>query len=452
MNPRSLPLPDEPDDAAWQRNALGEAFWMPFTPHRAFRENPRLFVSASGMFYETAEGRRVLDAMAGLWCVNAGHGHRQIVEAIQKQAATLDFVSSFQMSHPAAFRLAERLAAMTPPGLDHIFFTNSGSESVDTALKIARAYHRCRGQAQRFRFIGRHKAYHGMGWGGLSVSGIGRHRRDFGVMLPGVDHLPHPYDSARAAFSKGQPDDGAQTADELLKLIDMHDASTIAAVIVEPVTGSAGVYPPPRGYLERLREICTAHGILLIFDEVITGFGRLGSAFAANHWGITPDLMCLAKGLTNGAAPMGAVVASSAIHEAFMGGPKSGIELFHGYTYSAHPLACAAALATLDVYVEQSLFARAARLAPLWQEALHGLRDARHVIDIRNIGLLGALDLQPGSEPGQRARHVGNACFDRGLLVRASGDTIILSPPLVIEEAQIGFVMETLAAVLAETP
>jgi len=325
-----------------------EPFWLPMTPNRLFKSKPRLFVAAEGMHYTTQDGRRILDGMAGLWCVNAGHGQKRIVEAIQTQAAKLDFVSSFQMSHPAAFELAGRIVEIAPEGLDHVFFTNSGSEAVDTALKIARGYHRARGEASRIRFISRAKAYHGMGWGGLSVSGLVRHRRDFGPLLPEVDHLPHTHDPEHAAFSRGQPQWGAHLADELEKLLLIHDPSTIAAVIVEPVTGSGGVYPPPVGYLERLRAICDRHGILLIFDEVITGFGRVGAAFAANAFGVTPDIITCAKGMTNAAVPMGGVIASGKIYQALMNGPENTIELFHGYTYSAHPLACAAALASLD--------------------------------------------------------------------------------------------------------
>ncbi|MGY3453646.1 aminotransferase class III-fold pyridoxal phosphate-dependent enzyme [Bradyrhizobium sp. USDA 4353] len=424
------------------------SFWMPFTPNRQFKTNPRLFVAAEGMHYVKPDGSRVLDAMAGLWCVNAGHGQRHIVEAIQAQAAKLDFVSSFQMSHPAAFELAARIAAIAPDGLDHVFFTNSGSESVDTALKIARAYHRARGQGERIRFISRARAYHGMGWGGLSVSGLSRHRRDFGPLLPEIDHLPHTHDPERAAFSRGQPQWGVHFADELEKLLALHDPSTVAAVIVEPVTGSGGVLPPPVGYLERLREICTRHGILLIFDEVITGFGRVGAAFAANAFGVIPDIITCAKGMTNGAVPMGGVIVDRDIHDAMMSGP-AGIELFHGYTYSAHPLACAAALATLDVYQEQDLFGRARRIAPLWEKAAHALRQAPHVIDIRNIGLLAAIDLKPrDGAPGARGSECANRCFEDGVLIRGSSDTLVLSPPLIISEEQIEAVFRTIRRAL----
>jgi beta-alanine--pyruvate transaminase len=436
------------ESAPLDREAL-EAFWLPFTPNRQFKENPRLFVAAEGMHYVTSDGRRILDAMAGLWCVNAGHGQRAIVDAIKAQAERLDFVSSFQMSHPAAFGLAGRIAEIAPGGLDHVFFTNSGSEAVDTALKIARAYHRARGEGSRIRFIGRARAYHGMGWGGLSVSGMVRHRRDFGPLLPEVDHLPHTHNIAQAAFSRGQPQWGAHLADELTAILQIHDASTIAAVIVEPVAGSDGVLPPPVGYLERLRTICDRHGILLIFDEVITGFGRLGAAFGSGAFGVTPDLITCAKGMTNGAVPMGGVIASRSVYDALMAGPPGVIELFHGYTQLAHPLACAAALATLDVYRDLDLFARAGRLAPIWEQAVHALADARYVVDIRNIGLLAAIDLKPrDGAPGARGSESANRCFDEGILIRSSGDTLVLSPPLIIAESEIELVFATIRRAL----
>jgi beta-alanine--pyruvate transaminase len=423
--------------ASLSRESL-EPFWLPFTPNRQFKEKPRLFVAAEGMYYTTVDGRQILDGMAGLWCVNAGHGRRPIIEAIKAQAERLDFVSSFQMSHPAAFELAQRIAAIAPAGLDHVFFTNSGSEAVDTALKIARAYHRARGQGSRIGFISRAKAYHGMGWGGLSVSGIVRHRRDFGPLLPEVAHLPHTHNLEQAAFSSGQPQWGAHLADELETLLQLHDPSTVAAVIVEPVTGSGGVLPPPVGYLERLREICDQHGILLIFDEVITGFGRLGAAFASNALGVTPDLITCAKGMTNAAAPMGGVIVRGNVYQALMSGTPGTIELFHGYTYSAHPLACAAALAALDVYRDEDLFARTGQIAPYWEEAVHALRGAPHVIDIRNIGLLAAIQLQPREGmPGARGAACGSRCFEDGFLIRASNDTLMLSPPLIIHEQEI---------------
>lgn len=430
------------------REAL-EPFWMPMTPNRQFKSNPRLFVGAEGMHYITEGGNRILDGMAGLWCVNAGHAQPRIVEAIQAQAAKLDFVSSFQMSHPAAFELAGRITEITPEGLDHVFFTNSGSESVDTALKIARGYHRARGEGSRIRFISRMKAYHGMGWGGLSVSGLGRHRRDFGPLLPEVDHLPHTHDPENAAFSRGQPQSGAHFADELEKLLLIHDPSTIAAVIVEPVTGSGGVYPPPVGYLERLRAICDCNGILLIFDEVITGFGRLGAPFAANALGVTPDLITCAKGMTNAAVPMGGVITSGKVYSALMNGPENTVELFHGYTYSAHPLACAAGLAALDVYQDLGLFERAARIAPTWEAAAHALRDARHVTDIRNIGLLAAIDLKPrDGAPGTRGPECSARVYEDGILIRAAADTLMISPPLIITEEQIAAIFATIRRAL----
>jgi beta-alanine--pyruvate transaminase len=429
--------------------ALGNAFWLPFTAQRQFREQPLLFTAARGMHYTTADGREVLDAMAGLWCCNAGHGQPRIASAIAEAAARLDFVSSFRMSHPQAFELAERLAAIAPPGLGHVFFTNSGSEAVDTALKIARAFHVARGDARRTCLVGRAKGYHGMGFGGLSVAGIARHKRDFGPLLPDVAHLPLPYD-ARARFSRGLPATGAEYADALEQLLLVHDPATIAAVIVEPVTGSGGVYPPPAGYLQRLRELCTKHGILLIFDEVITGFARVGASFAAQAFGVTPDLLTCAKGMTNGTVPMGAVLASGAVYEAFMAGAPEVIELFHGYTYSGHPLACAAALATLDVHEELQLADRAARLAPQWEVAAHGLRQAPHVADIRNVGLLAAIDLAPrAGAAGARGNECQQACLDAGVLIRNSGDTLVLSPPVVISESQIAQVFETIAAALA---
>jgi beta-alanine--pyruvate transaminase len=423
-----------------------EAFWLPFTANRQFKSAPRLFESASGMYYRTVDGRDILDAIAGLWCVNAGHGQVPITRAIQAQAEKLDFVSSFQMGHPAAFELASRLAALAPDPLNHVFFTNSGSEAVDTALKIARAYHVARGDANRKRLIGRMKGYHGMGWGGLSVSGISRHRRDFGPLLPEVDHLSLPYLTDKSSFSKGEPEWGAHLANELLDLIALHDASTIAAVIVEPVTGSGGVYPPPKHYLKRLREICSDHGILLIFDEVITGFGRLGTAFGADYFGVAPDLMTIAKGMTNATVPMGGVLVADGVYDAFMRGSESQIEFFHGYTYSAHPLACAAGLATLDVYRDQKIFDHAQTIAPVWADAIHSLKSCPGVSDIRSIGLLAAIELEPGGDAGTaRAAKCRELCFDDGVLIRVSGNNLVLSPPLIITEdemAKIASVIE----------
>ena len=420
------------------------AYWMPFTANRQFKADPRLLVSAKGMYYRTADGRDVLDGSAGLWCVNAGHGRTEIASAVERQLMTLDFAPSFQMSHPAAFDLASRLAAIAPKGLDRVFFTNSGSESVDTALKIALAYQRARGQAQRTRLIGREKAYHGVGVGGISVGGLVNNRRVYPT-LPGVDHLPHTLDLEHNAFSKGQPAYGAHLADELEKILALHGPETVAAVIVEPVSGSAGVLPPPVGYLEKLRAICDKHDILLIFDEVITGYGRLGAAFAGQYFGVTPDLMCTAKGLTNAAIPMGAVFASRTIHDAFMQGPPEVIELFHGYTYSGHPAACAAALATLDIYAGEGLFERAAKLAPVWQEAVHSLRGLPNVIDIRNLGIMGAVEFAPRpGEPGKRGYDIFLAALADGLYARFTGDIIALSPPLIVSEDEIGKIVEIL--------
>jgi len=426
------------------REAL-EPYWMPFTANRAFKASPRLMIAAKGMYYTTAEGRQVLDAMAGLWCVNAGHGQQRITDAIREQAGHLDYVSSFQMGHPIAFKAAERIAALTPAGMDHVFFVNSGSEAVDTALKIARAYHRMRGEGHRTRLIGRAKGYHGMGFGGLSVAGIGRHRRDFGPLLPDVAHLPHTYSREHQAFSRGQPDWGAHLADELEAIAQINDPSTIAAVIVEPVTGSGGVLPPPKGYLERLRAICDKYGILLIFDEVITGYGRLGTPFGSAALGVTPDIITCAKGMTNGAVPMGGVIASDKVYDAFMAGPEGAVELMHGYTYSGHPLACAAAIASIDVYEEQDIFANCARASARWEDQAHSLQGEPHVVDVRNIGLLAAIEIAPkAGEPGGRALAAGNICFEAGVLVRTAGDALVLSPPLIIADGEIDRIFETI--------
>jgi beta-alanine--pyruvate transaminase len=426
-----------------------EALWLPFTANRQFKAKPRLLARASGMYYWTPEGRQILDGVAGLWCVNAGHGRREITQAVASQLESLDYAPPFQMAHPPAFQLANALVRIAPAGLDHVFFTNSGSEAVDTALKIALAYHRVRGEASRTRLIGRERAYHGVGFGGISVGGITPNRKTWSAaLIPGVDHLAHTHDPTRNAFSRGLPEHGAQLADELERLVTLHDASNIAAVIVEPIAGSTGVLLPPRGYLQRLREICDRHGILLIFDEVITGFGRTGSAFAAQEFGVTPDMITLAKGLTNGCVPMGGVLVSKAIYETFMQGPD-GIELFHGYTYSAHPAACAAGLATLDLYEREGLLTRARSLAGYWEESAHALRGLPHVIDVRNYGLIVGIELAaiPG-RPGARAFEVFTRCFERGVLVRQTGDIIALSPPLVIEKAQIEQLFATLSEVL----
>jgi beta-alanine--pyruvate transaminase len=425
------------------------AFWMPFTANRQFKANPRLLVSAQGMYYTTADGRKILDGTAGLWCVNAGHGRPEIAQAVERQLHTLDYAPAFQMSHPSAFELAARLVRLTRPGLDRVFFVNSGSEAADTALKIALAYHRARGEGQRTRFIGRERGYHGVGFGGMAVGGLVNNRRTFGAMLPGVDHLPHTHDPARNAFAKGQPAHGAEIADHLERLIALHGADTIAAVIIEPMAGSAGVLVPPQGYLERLAAICARHGLLLIFDEVITGFGRLGAPFASNLFGITPDLMTVAKGLTNGAIPMGAVFAKREIHDALMQGPEHVIELFHGYTYSGHPAACAAGLATLDIYAREGLLERAAALGALWEEAVHSLRGSPHVIDVRNMGLVAGIELEPRSgEPGKRAYEVFLDCYQDGVLVRQTADILALSPPLIVEESHIHQITGSLAKAL----
>ncbi|MFO1468822.1 MAG: aspartate aminotransferase family protein [Steroidobacteraceae bacterium] len=422
-----------------------DAFWMPFTANRQFKAKPRLLARAEGMHYWTDDGRQVLDAVAGLWCVNAGHSRKEITEAVSRQVATMEYAPTFQMGHPIAFELANRLARLAPPGLDRVFFTNSGSESVDTALKIAIAYHRARGEASRTRFIGREKGYHGVGFGGISVGGIVNNRKVFGPLLPGVDHLPHTLDLEHNAFSHGLPEWGAHLANELERIVALHDASTIAAVIVEPISGSAGVILPPVGYLKRLREICDRHGILLIFDEVITGFGRTGQPFAAQTFDVLPDLITTAKGLSNGAVPMGAVFAHRKVYDAFMQGPENLIELFHGYTYSAHPLACAAALATLDIYEREGLLTRAATLSPRWESALHSLKQLPNVVDIRNFGLIGAIELAPRpGNPTVRGYEVFTGCFERNVLVRQTGDIIALSPPLIVEDAHIDQIVSTL--------
>jgi beta-alanine--pyruvate transaminase len=430
-----------------------DAFWMPFTANRQFKAKPRMLARAQGMHYWTDDGREVLDGVAGLWCVNAGHARREITEAVAKQLGTMEFAPTFQMGHPIAFELANRLAELAPPGMDRIFFTNSGSESVDTALKIAIAYHRARGAGQRTRLIGREKGYHGVGFGGMSVGGMVNNRKIFGSsMVPGVDHLPHTLDIEHNAFTRGLPQWGAHLANELERLIALHDASTIAAVIVEPISGSAGVILPPAGYLKRLREICDKHEIVLIFDEVITGFGRVGEPFASLAFDVTPDLMTTAKGLTNGSIPMGAVFAQRKIYDAFMQGPENSIELFHGYTYSAHPVACAAALATLDVYAKEGLLTRAASLAGEWESAVHSMRGLPHVIDVRNCGLIGAVELEPrAGKPGARAFEVFLKCFERGVMVRQTGDVIAMSPPLIIEPKQIAKLVETLSSVIRDT-
>ncbi|HEX8231760.1 MAG TPA: aspartate aminotransferase family protein [Caulobacteraceae bacterium] len=426
-------------------------FWMPFTANREFKAAPRLLARAEGMHYYTPEGRAVLDGTAGLWCVNAGHGRRPIVEAIQRQAEVLDYAPPFQMGHPLAFELARRLGGVFPAPINRVFFSNSGSEAVDSALKIALAYHRARGAEGRTHLVGRQKAYHGVNFGGISVGGLENNRRGF-VTLPDVHHLPHTFSLEHAAFSRGQPAWGGHLADELERLVEAQGAERIAAVIVEPMAGSAGVLVPPVGYLERLREITARHGILLIFDEVITGFGRLGAATASEALGVTPDMITCAKGLTNGAVPMGAVGVREEIYEAIVGGASGGIELFHGYTYSGHPLAAAAGLAALDVYRAEGLFGRARELAPLWEDAVHSLRGSPHVIDIRNLGLVAGIELEPRlGAPGRRGFEVFRACFDEGLLIRVTGDIIALSPPLIVTPDQINEIVDRIADVLRRT-
>ncbi|MEX6505397.1 aspartate aminotransferase family protein [Jiella sp. M17.18] len=426
-----------------------EAFWMPFSANRQFKQAPRMFVGAKDMHYVTSDGRQVLDGTAGLWCVNAGHCRPKITEAIRQQAGELDYAPAFQMGHPKAFELASRLATIAPEGLDHVFFTNSGSESVETALKIALAYQRVRGEGSRFRLIGRERGYHGVNFGGISVGGIVGNRKMFGTLLTGVDHMRHTHDPARNGYSKGATEHGVELAEDLVRIATLHDPSTIAAVIVEPVAGSTGVLPPPKGYLKRLREICDQHGILLIFDEVITGYGRMGTAFAADYFGVTPDIMVTAKGLTNGVIPMGAVYVRDEIYDAFMNGPEHLIEFAHGYTYSGNPIAAAAGLATLETYKEEGLFERARALEPVWAEAIHSLKGEPHVIDIRTIGLIGAIELEPmKGEPTKRAFTAFVRAFEAGLLIRTTGDIIALSPPLIVSEDQISEIVETLRKIL----
>lgn len=425
-------------------------FWMPFTDNRGFKQHPRMFVAAEGMHYTAAAGHKVLDATGGLWCVNAGHSRPKIVEAIRKAAGELDFAPTFQLAHPLAFEAASRLAMIMPEGLDRIFFCNSGSESVDSALKIALAYQRARGQGSRTRLIGRERGYHGVGFGGISVGGIVGNRRQFGTLLAGVDHMRHTHDLARNAFSRGLPQHGVELADDLERIVGLHGADTIAAVIVEPVAGSTGVLVPPQGYLRRLRDICDRHDILLIFDEVITAFGRVGGATAAERFGVTPDLITMAKGLTNAAVPMGAVAVRREVHDTVVGNAPAGIELFHGYTYSAHPLAATAAIATLDLYREEGLFQRAIELEDYWADAVHSLKGTRHVIDCRNVGLIGGIELEPRpGAPTKRAMEVFHRAFDSGLLIRVTGDIIALSPPLILEKSHIDEIFGKLAELIA---
>ncbi|GAC1521936.1 MAG: aspartate aminotransferase family protein [Collimonas sp.] len=430
------------------------AFWMPFTANRQFKEAPRMFVSAKGMYYQTDDGRAILDGTAGLWCVNAGHCRDEITAAVTRQIGTMDYAPSFQMGHPLAFEAARKVAGLMPAGLDRIFFTNSGSEAVDSALKIALAYHRSRGEGQRTRFIGRERGYHGVGFGGISVGGILNNRKAFsGNLMPGVDHLQHTLNIAEAGFSHGQPAWGAHLADELERLVTLHDASTIAAVIVEPLAGSTGVLVPPVGYLERLRELCSKHGILLIFDEVITGFGRLGAATASEYFKVTPDLITLAKGINNAAIPMGAVAVKREIHDTVVQSAAAGaIELMHGYTYSAHPVAAAAAIAAIDLYKSERLFERARELSPLFEKAAHGVAGAPHVKDIRNLGLVAGIELEPRPQaPGARAYEVFRKCYEKGVMVRYTGDILAFSPPLIVQPDEIERMFSTVRDALNET-
>jgi len=421
-----------------------EAFFMPFTANRQFKANPRMLAKAKGVHYWTPEGRKIIDGTAGLWCVNAGHGREEIKAAIAKQLDEMDYAPSFQMGHPKAFELAARHAALLPGDLNHAFYCNSGSEAVDSALKIALAYHRANGQGTRTRFVGRERGYHGVGFGGISVGGMVNNRKWFGAMLPGVDHLPHTH-LPQNAFSKGQPEHGVELADALEGIVGLHDASNIAAVIVEPCAGSTGYLPPPKGYLQRLRQICDKHGILLIFDEVITGFGRLGTGFAADKFGVIPDLMTVAKGISNATVPMGGVFVRKHVFDGLMNGPEGAIDLFHGYTYSAHPLACAAASAVLDIYRDENLFERSAELSVHWEAGVHSLKGLPNVTDIRNLGLAAGIDLAPSGPVGTRGYAAFTKAFELGLMVRQSGDAIAMSPPLVIEKAQIDEIIDITA-------
>ena len=428
-----------------QENLNLDNYWLPFTPNKKFKANPRLLTSAKGMFYKSDDGREVLDGIAGLWCTNAGHCHPKIVAAVQNQAAELDYATAFNMSHPKAFELAEKVSSLTPKGLDRIFYGNSGSEAVETAMKVALAYHASKGDGQKTKFVGREKGYHGVNFGGVSVGGLTPNRKSFGPLLPGIDHMPHTWDTEHMAFSKGQPEWGLHLADELEKILILQDPSTVAAVIIEPVTGSGGVIVPPVGYLERIREICTKHNVLLIFDEVITGFGRLGCCFAANRFDVRPDMITMAKGLTSAMIPMSAVAFDNSIYDQLMEGPEAMIELFHGYTYSGHPVACAAGIAALDVYEEEGLFDRAKEMEPHFQEAIHSLKGLNQVIDIRNIGLMGAIHFGSDGLPATEfAAKVFQHCYDNNVLVRYSGEFLVLSPSLIVEKEH----LDTIAAAL----
>jgi beta-alanine--pyruvate transaminase len=435
--------PERPNDLS--------AFWLPFTPNRHFKAHPRMLAGADGMYFFDPAGRKLLDAAAGLWCVNAGHGRKQITEAIQKAAAELDFAPTFQFAHPSVFALAQRVAQMAPEGMDHVFFVNSGSEAADTALKIARAYWLKRGQGQKFRLIGREKGYHGTTLAGISVGGIANNRKPYGPLLPGTDdHLPLPYDAKTMRYTRREPEKGAEFADALESLVALHGAETIAAVIVEPFAGSAGVYAAPKGYLARLRALCDKHSILLIFDEVITGFGRLGHSFAAERYSVTPDIITFAKGVTNGAVPLGGAIVSDKVHDAFMDGPDHAIELFHGHTYSGHPLACAAGLAALDLYRDEGLFERAKTMEPVLEEAVHSLKGAPFVADVRNVGMAAGIELEPDAKaPGRRGYDaIKFAYADEDMVIRVGGDTIALSPPLIAGEAEIGRIVDGIRNVL----
>jgi beta-alanine--pyruvate transaminase len=429
------------------------AFWLPFTPNRNFRREPRILTRAEGMYFYDESGRALLDTCSGLWCVNAGHGRKQIVEAIRKAAGELDFAPTFQFAHPSAFMLAERIAALAPEGLDHVFFVNSGSEAADTALKIARAYALKIGQGSRFRLIGRERAYHGVNFGGISAGGIANNRKPYGPLLPGTDdHLPLPYDKAKMVYTRGEPEGGAGFADALENLVALHGAETIAAVIVEPFAGSAGVFAPPKDYLKRLRQLCDKHGILLIFDEVITGFGRVGHAFAAERYGVTPDIITFAKGVTNGAVPLGGVIVSNRVHDAFMSGPEHAIEFFHGHTYTGHPLACAAGLATLDLYRDEELFERAQKMERVLAEAVHALKGAPFVVDIRNCGMAAGIDIEPdASAPGRRGLEaITRAFHEQDMVIRVGGDTIALAPAFTVSEDEITRMVEGVRAILVQ--
>ena len=428
-----------------------EAFWMPFTANQQFKSNPRMLVSAENMHYKSQDGRDILDGTAGLWCVNAGHGRKKIQEAVSEQLETLDYSPPFQFGHPKQFELANRLAEIFPEGMNHVFFSNSGSEAVDSALKIALAYQRARGKASKTRLIGRERGYHGVGFGGISVGGMVKNRMYFGSLLSGVDHLRHTHNPAVNAYSHGQPEHGAELADDLERLVQLHDASTIAAVIVEPIAGSTGVLPPPQGYLKRLRELCTKHDILLIFDEVISAFGRLGKATGSEYFGITPDIICCAKGITNATIPMGATIVQDYIYESMLENADAPIELFHGYTYSGHPVACAAALATLDIYQDEGLFENAAKMAPLIEQAAHSLKGTKHIVDIRNLGVIAALELEPRDKAvGARGFEVMKKAWELGLMVRANGDTLAFSPPLIINESQVDQMFTTVKQALEQ--